>query len=118
MGLHYKAGDTPNSISVNYNIRIEGSNLVLENFNIPTGYKLYAIKSLGDKTLKFGSQVYNNVSLTGSTLGDLNTSLKDNLFLAKNLELTAGAVLDADYYTIGGTTHSSPVNIEDIVEIS
>lgn len=117
MGLHYKAGDAPNSINVNYNVRIDGDNLVLENFAIPTGYKLYAIKAVGDKKLKFGSQVYSEVGFSASTLGLLNEALKGNLFLAKGLELTAGAVLDANFVSIGGTSHGSDVSIENIIPI-
>lgn len=121
MALHFTA-DVVN-MDVGYNIKIVGTDVNLFDMTLPSGYKLYAKKSevgaVGKGlTYNDGTEAVPYVKLSGDTLQDLNTSLKAQLFIAKDIDEDAPEeALVENVSSLDGTALGQ-MTIADIVNIA
>lgn len=119
MALHFTANVV--DMEVGYNIKLVGDNVELYSMAVPAGYKLYAKKSevgATGKGLTFNGTPVSGVKLSGDTLQDLNTSLKTQLFFAKDIDENAPQdSLVENVGSLNGTPFGE-MTIADIVQIS
>lgn len=121
MALHFTANvvDT----EVGYNIKLVGNDVNLYGMTLPTGYELYAKKSevgAGGKGLTYnnGTTAVSNVKLSGSSLQELNESLKAQLFLAKGIAADAPTEALVESVSSLDGTALDQMTVADIVKIS
>ena len=119
MALHFTANVVDKTVG--YNIKLVEDNVELYGMTVPEGYELYAKKSevgATGKGLKYNETIVSGVKLSGDTLSDLNTSLKTQLFFAKDLDETAPQdALVENVGSLNGTAIGN-MTIADIVKLS